>query len=396
MVYTTRTVLLLIGIGVATSVPVPLPPNELQKVSSSGGSHGPKLKFSQPLSNIGEPSPADISARETSESISIPSVNEEKSGRIWMQNIAGPSLDTFSSSQKLDVKALPPRKQPLKHPGQLMNPKFPSRLKTAHEDPEEHEETDSWEQMGDEMGDNWGYLQPQDEEDEQLTAQFKSRRDNYEDFSDKVDGIELRFDDEEVSGYDDRDNNFNYGQNGPVEYDPVRDPFFGDYPRQSPLRNTLRKLLRKPLYPKLGGPISTSSRIKPTDSSMEAVEKMWRNVQPIQERGSTMEQTTILQSSNRLQSTNRGLEGLPRLPAKLRVQNPKFLPQGMESLQSPSIVQISQRPSSRVASLLNDNYTYQDGSMASDRDQSTLTLMGLDPTRVNPPGKNSRKVPNIW
>ncbi|KAF3936976.1 hypothetical protein ABW19_dt0208548 [Dactylella cylindrospora] len=115
---------------------------------------------------------------------------------------------------------------------------------------------------------------------------------------------------------------------------------FGDDPYQFPLLPQLMKSLRKPLYPGLVPPDSSSTRLRiGRDTPSQLLDKMQENVQPILEQTSRMEYTsgrTLTPTAGRGQSaldpTNRGI--LPSFPQELRKKaaNPKFIPSGTLSI----------------------------------------------------------------
>ncbi|KAF3922115.1 hypothetical protein ABW20_dc0110578 [Dactylellina cionopaga] len=362
MVSRTGILLLFIGVNFSTSIPLPVPPTGGIKYGS-----GPrtKLKLSKVGETVGElSSPLDNTARGSE--ADIPSIGDEKSGRGWINNVAGPPMDTFSSYRPADFEGQSLLKQSFRKENQRPDVNLATWLKTAYEDPLEHEETNSEEDAPGQIQ----YISEPDGNGGDTTARFMQSRETCTDLSRNYHAVQLRFDDtengdESSSSYDDRDNNYQRDK-----YDPNKDTFLLDCPSSSPIRQTLQKLLRKPLYPKL----TTSSRIHGSDSSREVLRKMQQNVQPIMERGSMME----------LQSTTRGINRLPNLPQKLRVANPKFLAQGMESMLSPSI--ISARPNSGVASLINYD---SESNFQVDRDALASYLTGNL-------GEKKAQVPSLW
>ncbi|TGJ74033.1 hypothetical protein EYR41_001085 [Orbilia oligospora] len=303
----------------------------------------------------------------TAETISIPSVNEEKNGRGWMNNIAGPPLDTFTTlRQTASEDTTQPYPQYLSlNKQQFKGAKFQqdsnlARLKTALDD--DVEESDS---------EDLAYTQNIDynfSDGEELTARFKLATQDRRvtlDFSDADDrGIDIDLEDNE--SYEE--------EKKQPDYDPVRDPFYGDYPRRSPLRHKLRELLERPLYKPLpswqGKP--ENLLITPNDSSFTATEKMQYNLQPIPEGPSLLE----------MPSTIRGGDALPHLRKKLGALKPKFLPQGRESLQLPSP---SLNRSSQVASINNESSNMEDQR---DPQISALTLPEIV-SSFRPPRENN-------
>ncbi|KAF3235668.1 hypothetical protein TWF128_001754 [Orbilia oligospora] len=233
----------------------------------------------------------------TAETISIPSVNEEKNGRGWMNNIAGPPLDTFTTLRQTaseDTTQPYPQylslnKQPFKG-AKFQQDSNLARLKTALDD--DVEESDS---------EDLAYTQNIDynfSDGEELTARFKlATQDRCVtlDFSDADDrGIDIDLEDNE--SYEE--------EKKQPDYDPVRDSFY-------------------------------------------ATEKMQYNLQPIPEGPSLLE----------MPSTIRGGDALPHLRKKLGALKPKFLPQGRESLQLPSP---GLNRSSQVASINNESSNMED------------------------------------
>ncbi|KAK6503356.1 hypothetical protein TWF481_008377 [Arthrobotrys musiformis] len=366
MVVVTFLTSLILCIKFASTIPVPPndPPNDTSNnpPKSFNGRPGTRISStSQPMirPDIQMSPPEEITnIYGTAETISIPSVNEEKTGRGgWMNNIAGPPLDTFTSLRQTvtdDNTPIQPGyhyKQPFKG-AKLQQESNLARLKTAHE--EDFEESDPDEQVFVGGGINYDYY----EGDKLATARFKptiqqDRRLTL-DFSDADDqGINIDFDDDETYTYEEEEEK-------EPDYDPVRDPFYGEYPRRSPLRHTLRKLLEEPLYKPLpswkGDP--KKLLIGVDDSSATARRKMRHNLQPIPEGPSMLE----------MQSTLRGVEALPHIRRKIGAVNPKFLPQGSESLYLPSP---GLNPSSRVASLVADQSNL---NTEGDRDPQIITL----------------------
>ncbi|KAF3278637.1 hypothetical protein TWF132_000930 [Orbilia oligospora] len=144
----------------------------------------------------------------TAETISIPSVNEEKNGRGWMNNIAGPPLDTFTTLRQTaseDTTQPYPQylslnKQPFKG-AKFQQDSNLARLKTALDD--DVEESDS---------EDLAYTQNIDynfSDGEELTARFKlATQDRCVtlDFSDADDrGIDIDLEDNE--SYEEEKNN---------------------------------------------------------------------------------------------------------------------------------------------------------------------------------------------
>ncbi|KAK6536825.1 hypothetical protein TWF281_001035 [Arthrobotrys megalospora] len=355
MVITAYLPILLLGARVAYSTPVPWPPNDLPKTFGGSRPGTRIIQKSQPLVQ-GEASPPEFTAREDETvSISIPSVNEEKVGRGWLNNIAGPPLDSFTSLQQPNygdgtgTYQDPPLYKEQFRGVKLQQESNLDRLKTAHE--EEFEESDP-EELAYTPGENTNYNYYADEPH---TARFKAQ-------PQQSSRLTLQFSDAEDQGIniDEEEEEETYEEEKEPDYDPASDPFYRINPRDSPLRHVLRRLLEEPLYKPLptwkGNP--KKLLIDEDDSSATARRKMRHNLQSIPEGPSIME----------LQSTLRGGEGLPHIRKKIGAVNPKFLPQGRESLQLPSP---GLNPSSRVASI---EYSQTDDQINREPQTITLTL----------------------
>ncbi|EGX47575.1 hypothetical protein AOL_s00083g83 [Orbilia oligospora ATCC 24927] len=361
---------LFLGIHIAYSLPVP--PNDPPK--SFVSRPGTKIQSTSKPTIFPLPEPSALDVQDTTnmygtaETISIPSVNEEKNGRGWMNNIAGPPLDTFTTLRQAasqDTTQLYPQylslnKQPFKG-AKFQQDSNLARLKTALDDGVEDSDSE-----------DLAYTQNIDynfSDGEELTARFKLATQDRRvtlDFSDADDrGIDIDLEDNE---------SYEEEEEKQPDYDPVRDPFYGDYPRRSPLRHKLRELLERPLYKPLpswqGKP--ENLLINPNDSSFTAREKMQYNLQPIPEGPSLLE----------MPSTIRGGDALPHLRKKMGALKPKFLPQGRESLQLPSP---GLNHSSQVASINNESSNMEDQR---DPQISALTLPEIT-SSFRPPKENN-------
>ncbi|KAK6351421.1 hypothetical protein TWF718_004581 [Orbilia javanica] len=380
MVVLTTYITPLLILAIQTTHSIPVPPNDGPRTFV--GRPGTRIQSTSqpPVNSPPEGSPPDqditaVDANGTAETISIPSVNEEVTGRGgWMNNIAGPPLDTFASLRQQMVEhvstPLPLYKQPFKGL-KLQQESNLARLKTAHEEDIEESDPDELAYI---PGGGGQIIDYNLSDGDELTARFKLGPEDRLlalDFSDAEDpGIDIDLDTE---SYEEEEKE--------PEYDPIRDPFYGDYPRRSPLRHKLRELLEEPLYKPLpswkGKP--EDQLIYVDDSSATARRKMRHNLQPILEGASILE----------MQSTLRGNNALPYLRKKHGAVNPKFLPQGSESLQLPSP---GLNPSSRVGSIVND-YSNTNMNTEENRDPQVITLTLPEITNLfKPPKENVPKL----
>ncbi|KAK6361343.1 hypothetical protein TWF730_005077 [Orbilia blumenaviensis] len=340
MVFTAYLALSISLITVIRSAPVP--PNDPPK--TFGSRPGTRVQSSRQPRVFQEDAPlTDIDVTThygTAETISIPSVNEEKAGRGWMNNIAGPPLESFPNQRPThldDSLARMYHNTPTTY-RQGVQPFKSAKLQKglAMEEPKTAIEVDVEESNSSELAYIPGGNIKND--DRKSTARFNTEKDESRmilQFSDA--------DDQGVYTYLDAENEV-YEEEKEEEYDPVRDPFYKDYPLRSKIHHTLRKLLEEPLYkplPSWKGEIDKLS-INIDDSYRTAGKKMRHNLQPIYEGASMME----------MQSTVRGGDALPHLRKKIGMPNRGFLPQGRESLQLPS-PGLTTGP--RIASIVNYN-----------------------------------------
>ncbi|KAK6520857.1 hypothetical protein TWF506_001100 [Arthrobotrys conoides] len=373
MVLVTYISSLFLGINIAYSLPVP--PNDLPK--SFVGRPGTKIQ-STSKPTIGPPetstSDQDITGiYGTAETISIPSVSEEKNGLGWVGGVAGPRLDTFATfrptiPQDDSIQLYQPislNKQQFKGANFQQESNI-GRLKTALDDDEEPKDSDA-EELAYTLGPNIDY---DFSDGGDPTARFK--------LAPQDQGLELDFSDAERSGID-IDKEESEEEEKEPDYDPVGDPFYSDYSRNSLLRYKLRELLEEPLYkplPSWKGKLEDLV-INKKDSSATARRKMRHNLQSIPEGPSLLELE--------MQSTVRGGEALPHLRYRLGTLKTKFLPQGRESLQLPSP---GLNPSSRVASINNVSSNIEERQ---DTQTNTLTLPEIA-SSFRPPKKNVPKL----
>ncbi|KAF3907709.1 hypothetical protein AA313_de0208036 [Arthrobotrys entomopaga] len=282
--------IVLIGFKSLAVTSIPVPPKNYQ-VSGNNHGPGPKVTFSRPVVFPDDPTTEVTISNSADTMASLPSVIDEKTGRGWIQNVAGPPLYSTQGTVQPQFYNSNSKQAGSQYKASGMG----QRLNTAHEYPSDYEESRSQDNgsEGDPDGFPW-----QEAEGGQLTARLHATHADKE----KTPFVEPSFREDDDVEYGDWSNRHRYiRQNAQMIHgnDPNRDSNFADYPPESPFRNSLRHLLRKPLYAPLED-FRPGARIKDTDSYTEAVGKMWDNVQGIPERSSVMEQTTFVQSTVRL------------------------------------------------------------------------------------------------